>query len=581
MSGTNIGSLNRRLTSTVLDNDFKLSKISNFKLSVVVDVILDDKHPYFGTNTQTNYKNVDPPKIGTKRETIPANYKKEIPNSDNLDYSYIGRVKFRILGEEIKTAIDKLPWAIPLDNTITQIPLINEQIMVIKMGENYFYTKNFNKFNFVGTNADFSTESSNGKTTQSAVPYEEPVKKLSYTSHPSFYKTYKPGYLGNYFILNPNIRSIRKYEGDTVIESRFGQSIRMGAYDDNRSIDNDNSKNKKQTSSYLLDGNIFEESKEGGYGNPRLTIRNRQRNLAKDTISPGSHPLLPKIPAITEREKNYGGQIDADVNNDGSTIDMTSGLTISSWKSSVYKSVFSIQRLESDVNNLVGGEEQKNFCPNGSTLFVLPELSGDQIVINSDRLVLSSRLAESMHFSKKRYSITTDSEFTVDSNDQIVLTTNNLTCLNSPQIFLGQYGETNEPALLGQTTVDWLYDLCNWLLDHVHWYHHVHPHPHGHVDAGAIDILNTLDSQPDQTQIPVQQMTLKLLRDNLHRTLSRRVFVTGGGYAPGSNGVKPIGSGGDCRNPLIINTVNGLGVVGDFKGRNRREGPTQIQIQKK
>jgi hypothetical protein len=144
---------------------------------------------------------------------------------------------------------------------------------------------------------------------------------------------------------------------------------------------------------------------------------------------------------------------------------------------------------------------------------------------------------------------------------------------------LGQFGETNEPALLGQTTVDWMYDLCNWLLDHVHWYHHVHPHPHGHEDAGKIDAENTNDANPDQTQIPVQQIKLKLLRDNLHKTLSRRVFVTGGGYAPGSNGVKPPGSGGECKDPVEINTVTGPGVVGDFKGRNRREGPVQVEFE--
>jgi hypothetical protein len=107
----------------------------------------------------------------------------------------------------------------------------------------------------------------------------------------------------------------------------------------------------------------------------------------------------------------------------------------------------------------------------------------------------------------------------------------------------------------------------------------VHPHPHGHQDAGAINQQNTMDAQPNQTQIPVQQITLKLLRDNLHKTLSRRVFLTGGGYAPGSNGVKPPGSGAECRDPVKINIVTGEGVVGDFKGRNRREGPVQIEFE--
>jgi hypothetical protein len=439
--------------------------------------------------------------------------------------------------------------------------------MVLKIGDSYFYTKPLSKFNFVGTNGDFVTEKSASDTSNSAIPYLKPTNKESYISHPAFTSVNQTGFFGNYFIVNPYIRSVKKYEGDTAIESRFGQSIRFSAYDDNRLID----KNITD-SSYILDKNLFKKSSAGGYGNPKITIRNRQRNISRD-VDQFVHPKLPKISKINGQEKNYGGQIDEDINHDGSTIEISSGATQSKWKTTIYKSIFGVSADNEPT------EEQTKFNPDNSTKFVMPVLTGDQIVINTDRLVLSSRFAETLHFSKQRYAVVTDNEYSVDANDQVVITTNRLTCLNSPQIFLGQYGETNEPAMLGQTTVDWLYDLCNWLLDHVHWYHHVHPHPHGHQDAGAINQQNTMDAQPNQTQIPVQQITLKLLRDNLHKTLSRRVFLTGGGYAPGSNGVKPPGSGAECRDPVKINTVTGEGVVGDFKGRNRREGPVQIEFE--
>ena len=594
MSIGSFNTFNRMQSENSLALNKSITNINNFKLAVVVDVILDTNHPYFGTSNKDNKNSGLPGVLGSKNISIPMNYKNKISNSGELDYSYIGRVKIRILGEENKTSIDKLPWAIPLDNTITQFPLLNEQVLIYRLGENFYYTKPFNRFNFVGTNGEFQTESANSDDGKSAESYTLEINKKSFTTHPVFSNTNPSGYFGNYFILNPYIRSIRKYEGDTVIESRFGQSIRMGAYDDNRKndagiIDKENVVGKSYTApeNDLLklnsppkkNGSVpAEEITDGGFGNPRLTIRNRQRDIADDKEISGIHPLSPKIPPVTSQEKNYGGQIDADVNNDGSTIDMTSGVTISEWKSTIYKSIFSIQSDEPQVNQLVSNEEQPKFSPPGSTRFTLPTLNKDQIVINSDRLILSSRRAETMHFSKKRYAVCTDSEYTVDAHDQIVLTTNTLTCINSPQIFLGQYSETNEPALLGQTTVDWLYDLCNWLLDHVHWYHHVHPHPHGHVDAGAIDILNSLDSNPNQTQIPVQQMSLQLLRDNLHKTMSRRVYLTGGGYAPGSNGGKIKQKTPEAVAPLSINTVNGEGVVGTFKGRNRREGPVTTQF---
>jgi hypothetical protein len=528
---------------------------SPIQLAVVVDVIFNENH----VKLQDEYKQKINP------QTVPLNYKNEPAKENDVDFSYIGRAKVRILSQEKKSSVEKLPWAIPLDQTITQYPLVNELVLVQKVGNNYYYSKPLNKFNFP-TNIDYTVETVYSENGKPAVPFYFDGNRATYTSAPIYSKYNNIGYVGEYFISNPFIRLIRKNEGDTAIESRFGQSIRFSAYDNNRLND------KGSYPSYALNSNLLKESSGGGYGNPKITIRNRQRNISLDEPQQ-LHPKLPPIPKITPSEKNFGGQIDEDINNDGSTIQITSGKTESDWKTTVYKSIFG------KTSNGEPTEEQVRFNPKNSTPFVLPTLNGDQIVINTDRLVLSSRFAETLHFSKKRYAVTTDSEYTVDANDNVVITTNNTACINAPQIFLGQYGETNEPVLLGQTTVDWMYDLCNWLLDHVHWHHHVHPHPHTHPRSGDATPENTKDANPDQTQIPVQQIKLKLLRDNLHKTLSRRVFVTGGGYAPGSNGVKPPGSGGECKDPVEINTVTGAGVVGDFKGRNRREGPVQVEFE--
>lgn len=556
-------------TNTSMDFVGEGPAVSDFpvyRLATVVDIILDVDHPFFGKSLRnTNYINTT-----TVNQQIPINYKDGVPNLNDLDYSYIGRARIRFESER-NTPTEQLPWAIPLDNTIIQYPLLNEQVFILKVHENLYYTKPFSRFNFCGVNVNFTNnERKLNPEYLCATPFDPDPFRQSYTTHPKVAMR-DVGYLGKYFILNPYIRSVKKYEGDTVVESRFGQSIRFTAYDENRL----NDQGSVNYSSYKLNTNLFSLSKNGGFGNPRIVIRNRQRNIAKDTAQPGLHRKLPQIQPIKEYEKNYGGLIEEDINNDGSTIEINSGATISKWQTTVYKQIFGVT-----VNNKgeeVGSEEQQNFNPKNSTSFKFPSpLNGDQIIINTDRLILSSRLAETLHFSKRRYAVATDSEYTVDANDQIVLTTNRLTCLNAPQIFLGQYGETNEPALLGQTTVDWLYDLCDWLLEHVHWYHHVHPHPHVHYDAGKWDRLNTQDANPDQTQLSVQQLRLKLLRDSLHRTMSRRVFLTGGGYAPGSNGVKPIGSEGDCKEPVVINKVNGAGVVGTFKGRNRREGPVEV-----
>ena len=497
-----------------------------FEPGLVLDIILDNLHPKF--------KNEKLGKI-TEPDNFPINYNGEQPNTSDNSYFPIGSVLVRLCYSQQKMEKDELIWACPLDNSFSTFPVLNEVVHVVKIFDVYYYTNKINTKNNSNASADFRYEQTYGKrlvnTSYDEVDLVGPESKFDSTKEEVNYSF--RGILGNYFWFNSRIRNLRRFEGDSIFESRFGQSIRMGAYDDTR----------------LNDKGAYTDYKSGenntyGGGNPMILIRNRQRPLAQNKKQ-SLHPLLNEISDISSslNEKNVGGYMIEDINNDGSSIHITSGLTVSKFRTTCYKKYFSLDK----------SEEQLKFIPSGSTKFETPILNGDQIVIHSDRLIFSSRFEETMHFSKKRYMITTDSEYIVDAHDQIVLTTNQKTVINSPAIYLGEYDDTNEPVLLGQTTVDWLYDLCLWLEEHTHHYEHSHP------DAGG--------AEPSDTQIPVQLKQLRTLRSKLHENLSRRVFVTGRGYSPGSDG-NPIKDG---REPLKINVINGDGVPGGFKGKNRRE----------
>jgi len=65
----------------------------------------------------------------------------------------------------------------------------------------------------------------------------------------------------------------------------------------------------------------------------------------------------------------------------------------------------------------------------------------------------------------------------------------------------------------------------------------------------------------------VQIQQLIRIRDRLHTSLSRRVFITGGGFAPGRNGTTIPGG----ITPTNINTSSGAGVPGGFLGQNFRK----------
>lgn len=521
---------------------------------LVLDIILDKDHPYLKKVPFT-----------LNNDKWPASISGKQAEKTDPDYTWVGRVLVRLLYSQRNVEKEDLIWAIPLEANPSEYPLLNEIVGVVSYLGQYYYTRQINAVNLPNANADFNLELTNGgfrKEPQAPVegnrelrledkdPYvsfQGPTSKLRVNGGTGY-----QGALGRYFSFNPRVRSLKRHEGDLIVESRFGQSIRMGAYSDVREDDKGYNSDfagyadyKGNGQKYKVDGKEF----EAGGGNPMILIRNRQRPLTELNKETKVYENVPVVKGTAE-EKNVGGYIAEDVNNDGSSLHMTSGTTVSNFKTNCLK------RLWGN-----GSEEQSGF--NGVTQFKFPKLLGDQIVINSDRLILSSKRGETFHFSKKRYAVVTDDEYTVDAHNQIVFTTNNKTVLNSPAIYLGEYDQTNEPVLLGQTSVNWLYDLCQWLLIHTHWYKHTHP------DAG--------NANPDKTQTTVQAASLTQLRDQLNTLMSRRVFVVGGGLAPGKNGAI-----GDIKNgatPVVVTLPSGGGVPGGFTGANKKTTATEKKKQ--
>jgi hypothetical protein len=513
------------LLSTRRDNKVLQSgrSVIQFEPAIVLDIVVDDSHPIFSANAD-NLGNVSSP-----FENPPDFNGKPLSKNDR-DYCSIGMALIRLCYTHEKFEKESLIWAVPLDSTLISLPVLNEIVHVVKIFDRFYYTSKVNTKGNCNSNADFRYEQTYGKkeknTSYSSVKLEGPLSRFD--CYPDGNTTAFSGILGNYFWFNNKIRNLRRFEGDVILEGRFGQSIRMGAYDSNR---------KNDVGDY---DNYKNGTEDSGGGNPMVLIRNRQRPispLSKQSL----HPLLPPVSGSIS-EKSSTGYISEDINNDGSSIHLTSGKTVSNFNTTCYKSYLSTN----------SPEEQSRFSPRGCTQFAFPELNRDQIVINSDRLLFSSRFGETIHFSKKRYMVVTDNEFTVDAQDQIVMTTNSKVVLNSPAIYLGEYDATGEPALLGQTTVDWLYDLCNWLIAHTHYHQHSHP------NAGG-------NASPEQSQFSVQLKALYALRDKLHTLMSRRVFLTGGGHSPGSNG----GRITDGVNPVTIDVSSGAGVPGGWKGKNR------------
>ena len=431
------------------------------------------------------------------------------------DYSWVGRARVRMVFSEQGVNQEQLNWAQPLEKN-SEFPLVNEVVQVIKLFNHYYYTKSINTKNMPHHNADFRYEERYGiygGATSSLRPYGDTNSyTLSFVANGAISKEAdKVGALGAYYKSLDLIRPLKHFEGDTVIESRFGSSLRMGGYGTTLLID---PTTKEPRTDPRIDSGSGQY--DGGYGNPCFILRNRQRFI--DSSS---------------KANIFYYRITEDINNDGSEIAMTSGRTISAWTSTCEKGLFQSTTQE----------EQPLYSPSGSTTYAFPQatydpiyndtkyLIGDQTIVNTDRIIMQSRKNETLFFSKRRFGVVTDDEFTVDSHKQQVFTSNTKTVFNSPYIFLGEYNQTKEPALLGQTTIEWLYDLCEVLKAHTHWYKHVHVQP----DTGP--------PVPLWTQQPIQQFidALDALEQRLPLLCSQRVFLTGGGHAVGADGGSILG----------------------------------------
>lgn len=496
-----------------------------FEPAVVLDVILDEDHPLL-QETQISGV-ITPPKFdGSAHE-------------DELDLSMIGYVKARMLYSEKGASALVTKWVAPLNPTFSEIPLINEIVHVVDIRGNLYYTQRVYHNSMLNYSGDFGAELrasdgfgrplSSDSDEENKSELEGPKITVTY-GDTDLLKNYGVG--GQYFTFNNKIRRLKRYEGDLIIESRFGQSVRFGAYDENRENDvgfNEYDDYKTKGEKLSVSGATF----DGGKGNPFILIRNRQK------VDP-------------EKSNHFYSAAVEDINVDGSSIQLTSGLTNSKLK------FFSIQEgshFRKRIFSNSATEEQPGFSPPGATTWETPSLTGDQISIFSDRIVIGSRSQETLMFSKSRLGLKSDSEFTIDSHQQIVLTTNEKTVINSPFIYLGEYDQTREPVVLGETLIEWLYDLGEWLKNHTHYYHHTHPS------------VPTGDSKPTKTQVPVQIAALENLIQQLPTTLSKRVFVTGGGYAQGKDGA-PVNELDNGRVGKVSNVPGGYYVAepGGFSG---------------
>ena len=202
----------------------------------------------------------------------------------------VGAITYELLYSALSTSKSKevSEPAYPMWYFVKQIPLVNEIVFIIvgpsrKLNDGatkqeYYYMPAYGMWNNPNHNAFPNMEEWSGYLKQSSNKPE-----YSGNSTPD-----KPLPLGYTFQENPIVKDLKPFEGDTIIQARFGQSIRFGS-----------------TVSVMKKFNTWSNNSQGTNGNPITIITNSQgKRLINNTN---------KFDPIVE-----------DINKDGSSIYLTS-----------------------------------------------------------------------------------------------------------------------------------------------------------------------------------------------------------------------------------------------------------------
>ena len=393
--------------STTVSNSFTQlgkEKSSNGN-GIVYSVILDETHPLIKNGEKTTAE--------------------------------IGAIEFRYTGKTADSE-EKLPIAYPSDKNFKNLPVRNESVEILPGENGLIMYRRIGAELSPNVNADPEYIKKNYSSKSEGVENKnDSYSKVENTGITKTNKDSSKKYdgFGKYFNSEIGIHKLKLYEGDSLIESRFGQSIRFSGYN--------NVKNEFS---------------------PVIIIRNSE--------------------SYSSRKKEVSVSVEEDVNRDGSIIALTSDK---------YELQFSPGTNDDKGNT--------DFSQNPVAFKNFPsKLVGDQILINSGRIILSSKNAEMMFFSKKNYGFISDGGMSIDNKlgieavvgGDINIKTNgrniNLTTDNGK---INAGSKDLEPMVKGNKLVD----LLGQLIDEIVKQNYLTPSGPSKIGPENVPAFNSIKSQ--------------------------------------------------------------------------------------
>jgi len=341
---------------------------------------------------------------------IPADvYEQLFEDYTSIDYfekntRMYGAIKFKF-ASETEYNEKNVNIAFPFDRNNQSIPVETESVYITSIGKQYYYTKlnhnnsvNFNTNPHILGRVKTTNESEPGtnKSDEINEVVQTGISNNSIKSEKS--KKTKQGFQGNYFKRDAKYHQLSLREGDSVFQGRFGNSIRLSGY--------------------------LHDNKDSGTAYPAFIIRNGEN--------------------AENKSKKIYDIVDEDINNDGSSIHITSGDYITKYQP------------------VVTYDDGYKFPS---------EAKGDQIIVNSDRVTISSKADSIFLYGNKNISLLANNILTIDSTGiditsrntiHISATGNNdmVFSVDNGRILLGS-GKVEQQMLLGNKMINLMAQLLD------------------------------------------------------------------------------------------------------------------------
>jgi hypothetical protein len=279
----------------------------------------------------------------------------DLKDGGGKDWSKFGAATVRLVNSEYDSPLSNIGTVRPLFPNSHPYPMRGEYVVVVKFNEQNFYINVLNLFDNVNNNIS---------------PGFSGVRPEDIVEEDFIYEHFEP---------DLEIRNLWPHQGDSILQGRWGNSIRLG--------------------SHIIPGSHGDGIEKPD--SPNILLRTGQ---LVDATAFGKDGVVQDLKNTPKKP------VEEDINADGSSIWMTTD-------QSIKLNIKGSNALSHDYMTSLQSDDQ-------------PKNGGKQIVLNSDRITFNTKQGKILGFSHDGIGFSTQKTFSVDADDGMKMNSGGATSMD-------------------------------------------------------------------------------------------------------------------------------------------------------